>query len=348
MIDLGIGVRGLIGADPDHVAVLPAGSPTRSGGHRRSWWPALRARLEDMGGSPWPAQAGRPGVIAPMGGCDAVTLLGARNLRQHLATADGTGMRAVAAPMRSRGWFDLARIDPAFIAAAAAATDDIERGFSRSLLVTCEEVGVADPRRGPHNDRAARSGDGRGRVAGTDRRVKVVAANRSRPSGSTWPAAAHTRPRWPSPWVTGAACVHRRGAARPGELRARYERWPPDGRPGPGLAQLGDPAARDAELVGTVQATVGPDRRRVVSRAGLGRRDPWQGRGVAPRPPRPGGWLRAHGSDRVVAHVHPNHLGSQGVARSIGLEPTDSVVDGETEWVDVQPLGGIASPEESS
>ncbi len=85
------------------------------------------------------------GVIGPMGGCDVVTLMGARSLRRHLATADGTGMRAVAVPMRARGWFDLARIDPAFVVAAAAATDDVDRGFWRPLLVTCDEVGIAAP-----------------------------------------------------------------------------------------------------------------------------------------------------------------------------------------------------------
>jgi hypothetical protein len=52
-------------------------------------------------------------------------------------------MRAVAAPMRSRGWFDLARIDPAIVGAAAAATEPELRGIDRPLLVTAEEVGMA-------------------------------------------------------------------------------------------------------------------------------------------------------------------------------------------------------------
>ena len=85
------------------------------------------------------------GVITPMGGCDVVTLMGARSLRAYLALSDGTGMRAVAVPMRTRGWFDLARIDPAFVVAAAAATDEVDRGFWRPLLVTCDEVGLAAP-----------------------------------------------------------------------------------------------------------------------------------------------------------------------------------------------------------
>jgi hypothetical protein len=45
--------------------------------------------------------------------------------------------------MRRRGWLDLGRIDPAFAAAAAAATEAAERGFDRPLLVTADEVVMA-------------------------------------------------------------------------------------------------------------------------------------------------------------------------------------------------------------
>jgi hypothetical protein len=34
----------------------------------------------------------------------------------------------------------------------------------------------------------------------------------------------------------------------------------------------------------------------------------------------------------VVAHVLPEHQASMGVARAIGLAPTDVVVDGEVRW----------------
>jgi hypothetical protein len=53
------------------------------------------------------------------------------------------GMRTVAVPMRSRGWLDLNRIDPAFSTAAAHLTALEERGFERPLLVTREEVVIA-------------------------------------------------------------------------------------------------------------------------------------------------------------------------------------------------------------
>ena len=45
--------------------------------------------------------------------------------------------------MRNRGWLDLSRVDPAFSAAAARLTAADERGFSRPLLVTREEVAMA-------------------------------------------------------------------------------------------------------------------------------------------------------------------------------------------------------------
>lgn len=35
----------------------------------------------------------------------------------------------------------------------------------------------------------------------------------------------------------------------------------------------------------------------------------------------------------VVAHIHPGHLASQGVARAAGLSPTADVRDGEIRWV---------------
>ncbi len=44
-------------------------------------------------------------------------------------------------------------------------------------------------------------------------------------------------------------------------------------------------------------------------------------------------WLRSCGVDRFVAHVHPEHRASIGVARALGLTPTATVIDGEIRWV---------------
>ena len=88
-------------------------------------------------------------------------------MRRYLAAQDGSGLRAVAAPMRSRGWYDLSRVDPAFVVAAWSATGPAERGVGRPLLVTVDEVAVAatggDPA-GVVTAEAAAAAAGRGAV----------------------------------------------------------------------------------------------------------------------------------------------------------------------------------------
>lgn len=43
-------------------------------------------------------------------------------------------------------------------------------------------------------------------------------------------------------------------------------------------------------------------------------------------------WLRSKGVSGFVAHVHPAHLASMGVARKVGLHPTPVLEDGEVRW----------------
>lgn len=113
-------------------------------------WREVRADLERLGGLvadrlDRDLAEGRPAVLRPCGTADVVTLTGSARLREHLATGDGTGMRAVAVPVRHRGWFDLARIDPAFVRAAWAASNPVERAFERPLLVTADAVASPVP-----------------------------------------------------------------------------------------------------------------------------------------------------------------------------------------------------------
>ncbi|WP_432543526.1 hypothetical protein [Kineococcus sp. SYSU DK002] len=86
------------------------------------------------------------GVLRPVGGCDVPTLLASRRLREHLVAgpdrSPGNVLRAVAVPDRTRGWFDLARVDPAYVGAAWVASDPADRGFRRPVLVTREEVAL--------------------------------------------------------------------------------------------------------------------------------------------------------------------------------------------------------------
>ncbi len=88
------------------------------------------------------------GVLRPVGGCDVLTLLATGPVRHELATGDGTGMRTVAVPDRTRGWFDSRRVDAVFISAAWAATPVADRGTAVPLLVTADEV-VARQQVGP-------------------------------------------------------------------------------------------------------------------------------------------------------------------------------------------------------
>jgi hypothetical protein len=140
-IDLGFGFVD-VGDDPDEVVVIPRGALDAAGVDPMPWWPVARDYLERMG-TVAGTRLADSGLLRPIGDCDVVTLLGARSLRAALCAGDPTGMRAAAVPMRRRGWLDLTRIDPAFTVAAAAATDPVERGFPRPLLLTPEEVAVA-------------------------------------------------------------------------------------------------------------------------------------------------------------------------------------------------------------
>lgn len=161
-LELGVGVTGLLG-DADEVEPLPPSVVTAAGAQLSAWWPHLLDHAEGMGHlavtrlrrdyhrlrpEAGAAAPDTQAVIRPVGGVDVPTLLTTAPMRAYLSSSDGSGMRAIAAPMRSRGWYDLARIDPAFVAAAWSATDEGERGLSRPLLVTVDEVVLApDSRR---------------------------------------------------------------------------------------------------------------------------------------------------------------------------------------------------------
>jgi hypothetical protein len=140
-LDLGFGFAG-VGRDPDAVVIVPQGALDAAEVDPSPWWPVARDYLERMGAIAAERLAESP-TLRPIGDCDVITLLGSRTLRTALCSKDGTGLRAAAVPMRTRGWLDLSRIDPAYTAAAAAATGELERGFPRPLLLTEEEVTLA-------------------------------------------------------------------------------------------------------------------------------------------------------------------------------------------------------------
>lgn len=142
-LELGLGAVGLDPRLPDDVLVVPPTIWRAAAINVSRRWPMARRVLEEMGALAarrWRGDA--DGVLRPMGDCDVVTLLGSANLRACLAGSDA-GMRAVVVPMRRRGWTSLSQLDPAFGPAAAMATEPVDRGFLRPLLVTADEVALA-------------------------------------------------------------------------------------------------------------------------------------------------------------------------------------------------------------
>ncbi|MCU1592784.1 MAG: hypothetical protein JWO12_176 [Frankiales bacterium] len=142
-LDLGLGAVDIDPEDPDHVVLLPQPLLDAVGLDGDVQWAAAEDYLERMGTIAAERTKLDPaGLLRPMGDCDVVTLLGARSLREAIAGPSGS-MGAVVVPMRRRGWTKLALIDPAFGPAAAAATAEHDRGFTRPLLVTPEELALA-------------------------------------------------------------------------------------------------------------------------------------------------------------------------------------------------------------
>lgn len=142
-LDLGLGAVDIDPSDPDHVVLLPQPLLDAAGLDTDVEWQQAEDYLDRMGVVAVERLALDPkGQLRPIGDCDAITLLGSATLRAAIAAQAG-GLGAVIAPMRKRGWTKLALIDPAFGPAAAAATSLEERGFSRPLLVTAEELTLA-------------------------------------------------------------------------------------------------------------------------------------------------------------------------------------------------------------
>jgi RimJ/RimL family protein N-acetyltransferase len=89
----------------------------------------------------------------------------------------------------------------------------------------------------------------------------------------------------------------------------------------------------DRRPLGTVQATVSRDAAGFTAEVAWVIGAAYQGCGYAREAAQVMAvWLRQQGATRLVAHVHPEHVASALVARSIGLAPTSIIIDGEVRW----------------
>jgi RimJ/RimL family protein N-acetyltransferase len=119
------------------------------------------------------------------------------------------------------------------------------------------------------------------------------------------------------------------------ELRARYERLAMGPAPYHQEGWLNWIVRRreDDQAVGTVQATVSPTPGGPQASVAWVVGTPFQGEGSA----REAAvalvrWLRTHSVTRILACIHPENLPSAGVARHVGLRPTDEYAEDEVVW----------------
>jgi RimJ/RimL family protein N-acetyltransferase len=98
------------------------------------------------------------------------------------------------------------------------------------------------------------------------------------------------------------------------------------------IVRLADGApTAGSTAMGVVQATVTDNGRAADVAWVLG--VPWQGLGYATEAAiAMVDWLVTHGVRSVTAHIHPDHEASAGVARRLGLAPTERIEDGEVVW----------------
>lgn len=119
------------------------------------------------------------------------------------------------------------------------------------------------------------------------------------------------------------------------ELRARYARLVSGPAPfhQQGWLNWVVRRRRDAQAVGTVQATVTPGPQGPEAAVAWVIGMPYQGFGFASEAAAAlVGWLRAHCVTGVHATIHPGNAASASVARRIGLRATDEYAGDELIW----------------
>jgi hypothetical protein len=143
-LEVGLAIRGFDDdgrPDPDGVGLLPTGVLVAARVDITAAADRADRYLADMADlASRRIRLDPTSVLRPLGDADVLTLLASRSFRT--AVVDGQGMRSAAVPVRTRGWLDLSRLDPAFAITAAELTEPDDRGFPRPVLITVDEVAL--------------------------------------------------------------------------------------------------------------------------------------------------------------------------------------------------------------
>jgi RimJ/RimL family protein N-acetyltransferase len=127
--------------------------------------------------------------------------------------------------------------------------------------------------------------------------------------------------------------LHRFIGGRPdalAELTERLRRQAAGASPDGSQGWLNWVLRSDGAVVGRVQATLTGSTAELAWVVGTAH----QGRGYATEAGLAvAEWLGTQGVTTLVAHIHPDHAASAGVARRLGLVATDARQDGEVRWV---------------
>lgn len=112
------------------------------------------------------------------------------------------------------------------------------------------------------------------------------------------------------------------------ELKRRYE-FQVSGSPRPEEWWLNWVIRGGEDACGYVQATVVDGGADIAWVLGIR----WQGKGFAKEAAAAMvTWLGRNGVRHLTADIHPQHVASQRVAASLGLQPTEEFIDGERRW----------------
>lgn len=147
----GIGISGALD-DPETVLPLPAGLARRAGLAIDDWWPAISAHAEDMASLMMTRlrrdrmKDPKARTLRPIGGVDVLGLISTNRLRRLLVAEDGSGMRTVCIPSRTRGWLDHNRIDNAYVEIAQGEDKAGNQGLSRPIFISNTSVTLPQTR----------------------------------------------------------------------------------------------------------------------------------------------------------------------------------------------------------